>query len=231
MVSARWQGLTVSARWHVLTASAWWHVLTHIYFPPFPQSISSFSPVGTSEFLPFGANSDLPWDWIFPEILLGYSSLLSPVGVYYDSHLLGNYMNVEMVKQIFPRWGFTMLLLSWGTTYILGVRLGHAAEELGGRWGRMNQRERESRIGKDGGRETEMTNRNRDDQTEIWRIRQNVACNTIGKVPNAPLASTPGKEFHPPILSTLVMHGGQVKRERFTKMYKNHLPAWLNISF
>ena len=131
MVSARWQGLTVSSRWHVLTASAWWHVLKNIYFPPSPQSISSFSPVGTSEFLPFGANLDPPWDWRFLEILLGYSSLIFPVGVYCDSPLLGNYMNVEMVKQIFPRWGFTMLLLSWGTTYILGIRLGHAAEELG----------------------------------------------------------------------------------------------------
>ena len=25
-------------------------------------------PAGTSELLPFGVNSDLPWDWKFPEI-------------------------------------------------------------------------------------------------------------------------------------------------------------------
>ena len=50
--------------------------------------------IGSSELLPFGTNSDLPWDWIFPEILMGYSSLLSPVGVYFASNLLGNYMQV-----------------------------------------------------------------------------------------------------------------------------------------
>ena len=30
-------------------------------------------------------------------------------------------------------------------------------------------------------------------------------------VPNAHLASAPGKAFHPPILGTLDIHGGQVK--------------------
>ena len=30
---------------------------------------------------------------------------------------------------------------------------------------------------------------------------------------NAPLASAPGKEFHPSTLIMLEMHGGQVKRE------------------
>ena len=44
--------------------------------------------------------------------------------------------------------------------------------------------------------------------------RYNVAHNPLGTVPNAPLASAPGKELHPPILSMLAIHGGQVKRER-----------------
>ena len=44
--------------------------------------------------------------------------------------------------------------------------------------------------------------------------RYNVARNPLGTVPNAPLASAPGKELHPPILSMLAIHGGQVKRER-----------------
>ena len=41
----------------------------------------------------------------------------------------------------------------------------------------------------------------------------NVARNSIRTVPNAPLASDTGKELHPPTLSTLEIHGGQVKRE------------------
>ena len=39
----------------------------------------------------------------------------------------------------------------------------------------------------------------------------NVAHNPIGTMPNAPLASAPGKELHPPKLSTVAIHGGQVK--------------------
>ena len=39
----------------------------------------------------------------------------------------------------------------------------------------------------------------------------NVARNPRGTVPNAPLASAPGKELHPPILRTLLVHGCQVK--------------------
>ena len=38
----------------------------------------------------------------------------------------------------------------------------------------------------------------------------NVACNPIRTGPNAHLASAPGKEIHPPILSMPVIHGGQV---------------------
>ena len=34
------------------------------------------------------------------------------------------------------------------------------------------------------------------------------------KMPNAPLASAPGSEYHPPILGTLGDHVGQVNRER-----------------
>ena len=41
----------------------------------------------------------------------------------------------------------------------------------------------------------------------------NVVRYPIGMVPNAPPDSDPGKELHPPILSTIVIHGGQVKRE------------------
>ena len=65
----------------------------------FQTSLARDSPVGTSELLPFGANSDLTWDWRFPEIILGDYSLLSPVGFYYASTLLGNYTNGEMVKR------------------------------------------------------------------------------------------------------------------------------------
>ena len=56
------------------------------------------SPVGTSELLPFGTNLDLLWDWIFLEILLGDSSLLPPVGIYYAFIFMGKYVYlVEVV--------------------------------------------------------------------------------------------------------------------------------------
>ena len=47
----------------------------------------------------------------------------------------------------------------------------------------------------------------------------NLAHNPIGMVPTAPLSSTLGKELHPPILSTLAIHGGQVKIERDNVTY------------
>ena len=52
----------------------------------------------------------------------------------------------------------------------------------------------------------------------------NGARNPIGTVSNAPLASAPGKELHPPILSTLEINGGQVKidRERLYCVISNH---------
>ena len=56
----------------------------------------------------------------------------------------------------------------------------------------------ESRVGKGRGRDNEMTRRTRDYQTEILWIRYNVSRNPIGTVPNAPLASAPSKELHPP---------------------------------
>ena len=86
----------------------------------------------------------------------------------------------------------------------------------GGRqgWGNRRERERESRVGRDGGRDTEMTRRTRDYQTEIRGIRHNIVRNPTCMVTNAPLASVPGNEFHPLILITLVIHGGQVKRYR-----------------
>ena len=85
----------------------------------------------------------------------------------------------------------------------------------GGRGRRRNWREmeREIRIGKDGGREAKMTRRTRDYQTEILRIRHNLARNPIVTAPNAPLDSAPGKQFHPPILSLIAMNGGQVNRD------------------
>ena len=50
----------------------------------------------------------------------------------------------------------------------------------------------------------------------------NLARNPIGMVHNVPLASAPGKELQPLILSTVIIHGGQVKierRERFIGKY------------
>ena len=44
---------------------------------------------GTSELFPFGANLGIRWDWRSQEILLGDSSLLSPVGFYYASTFVG----------------------------------------------------------------------------------------------------------------------------------------------
>ena len=64
----------------------------------FQTLLAQNSPAGTSELLPFGASSDLPWDWRLPEILLGDYSLLFPVGVYYASPFVGNYINDEMDK-------------------------------------------------------------------------------------------------------------------------------------
>ena len=69
----------------------------------------NFNP-GTSELIPFGASSDIPWDLGFPEIpswrflfafprwgLLCLSVRgelhIFPLGFYYDSTLLGNYMD------------------------------------------------------------------------------------------------------------------------------------------
>ena len=49
---------------------------------------------------------------------------------------------------------------------------------------------------------------------EVWLMRYNVARNPIGTVPNAPLASAPGKELHTPILNMIAIYGGLVKRER-----------------
>ena len=43
--------------------------------------------------------------------------------------------------------------------------------------------------------------------------RYKVSHNPLWTVPNAPLGSAQGKELHPPILSMLAMHGGQVNRE------------------
>ena len=42
----------------------------------------------------------------------------------------------------------------------------------------------------------------------------NVAYNPIGALPNGPIASAPVKELHLLVLSIIVIHGGQVNRER-----------------
>ena len=59
--------------------------------------------------------------------LLGDSSLFSPVGVYSPYLFVRNY--------IFPRWGFTIILLSWGITSVLsslyGVIMGCAINAHG----------------------------------------------------------------------------------------------------
>ena len=44
---------------------------------------------------------DIPWDWRFSYILLGDSSLLLLVGVYYDSPLLGNFINHQKYKNAY----------------------------------------------------------------------------------------------------------------------------------
>ena len=49
----------------------------------------------------------------------------------------------------------------------------------------------------------------------------NVARNPIGTVPNALLASDPSKELHPPKLSTIEIHEGQVKKDIFITMLSN----------
>ena len=61
--------------------------------------------------------------------------------------------------------------------------------------------------------ETEITSRTRGSQTEIWQIIHNVARNPMRTVPNDPLDCALVKELHPPILSTLAMHGGQIKKD------------------
>ena len=63
---------------------------------PLPGFFFAFA--GAMELIPFGANLDLPWDWIFLDIILGGSSLLSPVGVYYASPFVGNYKSPYYAK-------------------------------------------------------------------------------------------------------------------------------------
>ena len=65
---------------------------------------------GTSEFCPFGANSDLTCDWIFLDISYWVFLFGFPRWGLLCFPFVGNY--------IFPRWGFTMILLSWGTASI-----------------------------------------------------------------------------------------------------------------
>ena len=92
-------GITLCFIWHLGTNSFWRQLGSLLEFI-----------AGTSELIPFGSNSDLSWDWGFLEIPYRGFLFASPVGVYYAYPFVGNYT--------FPRWGFTKLLLSWGTTSI-----------------------------------------------------------------------------------------------------------------
>ena len=74
--------------------------------------------------------------------------------------------------------------------------------------------ERENRVGEDNGYGMILyTNQRRFDGGTAGGGYK-VTRNPLGTVPNKPLASAPGKELHPQILSMLAMHGGQVKREK-----------------
>ena len=51
--------------------------------------------------------------------------------------------------------------------------------------------------------------------SDLTVLNRGLASNvTLGTVHNAPLASAPGREYHPLIFGTLGAHGGKVKRER-----------------
>ena len=54
-----------------------------------------------------------------------------------------------------------------------------------------------------------------------------MARNPIWTVPNEPLASAPGKEFHHPILSNLTIHECQVNKERDVKNLEEFLMIFL----
>ena len=104
---------------------------------------------------------------------------------------------------------------------ILGMRVVHAAEYIGKRKWRRSWREiyLDTEGRKHGGRL---------DKTEKIRRRlgievTNVARNPLKTVTNAPLASSPGKEFHSPILGTLRTHEGQVNIEMSYKSIYNTL--------
>ena len=67
-------------------------------------------PAGTLELILFVLSSDRLWDLGFLGIPSRDYSLFPSVGVYSDYLFVENY--------IFPRWGFTILILSWGSTSI-----------------------------------------------------------------------------------------------------------------
>ena len=74
--------------------------------------------------------------------------------------------------------------------------------------------ERESRVGVDDGEIMIWYKNRRHFGRDLAGWRYKVACNPIWTVPNTPLSSALGKESHPPTLSILDMHGGQVNRKR-----------------
>ena len=100
----------------------------------FQTPLARDSPAGTSESIRFGANQDLRWNcpadtqelipfcarlYIllvlrFPDIPYWNSSLFYPVGVYSAYFFMCDF--------IFPRWGFTIILLSWGTTWMMKAK-------------------------------------------------------------------------------------------------------------
>ena len=104
----------------------------------FQTPLAQNSPAGSSELIPFGANSnlpwnchsgtlelpsfganlDLPWDWIFSDILLRDSSLLSPVGVYYASTFVGLHISPSGFHCAYPFLGNYMYIVIWNQSII-----------------------------------------------------------------------------------------------------------------
>ena len=68
-------------------------------------------PAGPSELIPFGARLDLLWDLLFPEIPSRGFVLAFPRWGLLCLFVRG--------KLHMYRWGFTILLLSWGTTKLM----------------------------------------------------------------------------------------------------------------
>ena len=57
----------------------------------------------------------------------------------------------------------------------------------------------------------------------------NVVHKPIGIVTNVLLAYASGKRLHPPILNTIVIHGGQVKREKERSSWNTLRVVFINV--